>query len=188
MYSIQSNSARFIYTLSYIKNQNNNNQCRLNTGLYFSKECRSDEKIRFTETELHSIVRTVLFIHVFRTTPDESILEIINTGNITYKSDEQLTVNITTLPIFINLLDLLFGKGFATIIRRVATKCYNEYCESWRYYPFNLNIKYPSAADYVNLARFVNLSTCEYGACEKFIITNSTDNKVPLQQSTKMLK
>lgn len=55
--------------------------CRLNSnGFYFSKQARSDEKIRFTEQDIFSIVRTVAFIYVFNVTPDYSILDIINTG------------------------------------------------------------------------------------------------------------
>jgi hypothetical protein len=55
--------------------------CRLNSnGFYFSKQARSDEKIRFSEQDIFSIVRTVAFIYVFNVTPDYSILDIINTG------------------------------------------------------------------------------------------------------------
>lgn len=188
MYSIQSNSARFIYTLNYIPSTNNDEQCLLKNGCYFSKESRSDEKLRFTETDLYSIIRTILFMHVFNISPEGNIVQIINTGKVTHTIGDNVTVNILNLDTIVQLLDLLFGKGFSTVIKRVINKCYNEYCLIWKYYPYNTNIKCPSAADYINLARFVNITTCERGDCEKFITTNSTDHKIPLQQMIKVLK
>lgn len=174
--------------MDYIKNQNNTNQCRLKNDCYFSKESRSDEKIRFTETDLSSIVRTVLFMYVFKVSPEESIVEIINTGTVTHTLGENFILNVLTLDIVVGLVDSLFGNGFASVVKRVINKCLNEYNITWKYYPCISNIKYPSAADYINLARFVNVSNCKYGESEKFIITNSTDNKIPLQQSIKILK
>lgn len=190
MYSIQSNSARFIYTLNYIPNSNSNDskQCLLKNGLYFSKESRSDEKIRFTESDLYSIVRTVLFMYVFSVSPHENIVDIINTGEVTHTVGDGLTVNALTLDVAVNLVDSLFGKNFASVVKRVINKCLNEYCTTWRYYLSGSNVKYPSAADYINLSKFVNIVVCEYGDCEKFIMTNSTDHHVPLQQMTKILK
>lgn len=186
MNNTQSNSARFIYTLNYIPNKNNIEQCKLKNGLYFSKESRSDEKIRFTESDMYSLVRTVLFMHVYHVGPEESIVDIVNTGEVSYAVDVSI-VNHLTVDIIIELLDSLFGDGFARIVRRVVIKCYNEYCTIWKYYPYNPKLHFPSAADYINLAKFVNITECEYAPCELFIITNSTDYKIPLQQMLKIL-
>lgn len=188
MYSVQSNSARFIYTLNYIHNENNTAQCLLKNGFYFSKESRSDEKIRFTETDMYSIVRTILFMHVFNISPNEDIVEIINTGSVSHTIGDELMVTSMSLSDMVELLDTMLGEGFSSVSKRVINKCFNEYTICWKYYTCNASIKLPSAADYVNLSKFVNISSCTYGDCERFITTNSTDHKVPLQQTIKMLK
>lgn len=191
MYSIQSNSARFIYTLNYLPNENNIIQSKLKTGLYFSKQSRSDEKFRYTETDLHSIVRTVLFMHVFQIAPIENAAEITNSGQVSYNiTDAELILpkNILTIDIIVALLDDLFGENFSAVIKRVINKCFLEYCTVWRYYPYNDAIlKLPSASDYINLRKFVNTTDCEFGKCEQFIMANSTDHKIPLQQMHKIL-
>lgn len=190
MYSIQSNSARFIYTLHYRENKNNsaNNvqQCKLRNGLYFSKESRSDEKIRYTETDMYSIIRTALFIQVFDSSPEENIVEIVNSGQVTHIKTLNTNKPIT-ISSLVDMVDSLFGTGFSFVASRVINKCYNEYVTRWRYYPYISKIKYPSAADYINLAKFVNVSVYEYGDCELFITTNSTDHKIPMQGSKKII-
>lgn len=187
MYNIQSNSARFIYTLARTKKQIQKNTplCLLKNNFYFIKETRSDEKIRFTETDLYAIIRTVLFIQVFQTSPEETLIDIINSGEVAHKG--ALKAHCLNLQTFVALVDSLFGIGFAAVASRVITKCYNEYCTNWKYYPYISKVKYPSASDYLNLARFVNVTSSDYGECEKFIIANASDHKIHLQQNKKIL-
>ncbi|ATY70245.1 GrBNV gp61-like protein [Tomelloso virus] len=186
MYSIQSNSARFIYTLNYKENQNKSNQCRLKSGLYFSKESRSDEKIRYTETDMYSIMRTILFLYTFRVSPNESLLEIVNTGQVNYHFGSPVVVDLD-LHGLIGLYDTIFGKNFSNVTSRVLNKCFNEYATIWQYFPYENSIKCPSASDFINCAKFVNACVAEYAPCEKFITTNGTDHKIPLQQAIKKL-
>lgn len=157
---------------------------------YFSKESRSDEKIRYTETDMYSIVRTILFMHAFQIAPNESIVEIINTGQVSHceMAPNGSVVADLSVQTIVELLDSMFGAGFATVVKRVAGKCYTEYSTVWKFYPYISNIKCPSASDYINLYRFVNASTCEYSACERFITTNTSDHKIPLQENKKLLK
>lgn len=176
MYNCQSNSARFIYTLSstllneqylYKKvlqispinntevkikfnNKRHKNECETNSsktnedfiicqlknGFYFTKEPRSDEKIRFTETDMTSIVRTILFTYCFNIKPMQSILQIVTFGDVDYNFKKLRLKHKLTPTTIIALLDMLFGDGFAIIVKRPILTVYKEYMTSWRNVPF----------------------------------------------------
>lgn len=205
MFNAQANTARFIYTISTTIPEtdddsavNDLEKCRehtqfktyakLNNGFYFKKVARSDEKVRYTETDIHSIVRTVLFMHVFECEPDNSLLDIINSGDVSYKLDPDFRQrNQLTLQDVKELLDQLFGENFAMVVRRVVSKCMLEYNNIWKYYPFVSNLRLPSAQDIVKLARFVNASMSVFSGTTLFLLENSTDNRIPLQGNIKYL-
>lgn len=139
------------------------NWCVLkNSNFCLTKEARSDEKIRFTENEMTSIVRTILFMYVFRTSPKETLLEIINTGEVShnplpYNRNAFHEITITEI---ICLFDYLFGDRLSSVVSRPIGAILKEYNDQWRYFPLNRNnIKTPSCQDYQLLAKFVNLST-----------------------------
>lgn len=202
MNNIQANSARFIYTISteapppLSSSSNDQNQsvppnhyAKLHNGFYLKKEARSDEKVRYTEGDIHAIVRTVLFIYIFECEPDNSLLEIINTGQVHYTlPDDFRQVNDLNIEIAKNLLDRMFGEGFALVARRVLNKCLLEYNNSWQYYPFSTKLNLPSAQDIVKMARFVNASMSAYSSTTLFLSENTTDNKIPLQSNIKYLR
>ncbi|AUQ43993.1 putative gp61-like protein [Esparto virus] len=164
--------------------------CKLKNGFYLTKVARSDEKIRYTETDMYSMVRTVLFIHCYGITPMESLTQIINTGEITFECDDfpnQLRQNLT-LGIAVQLLDMLFGDGFSTVVSRMVIKCMQEYNCVWRYYPYNSRITCPSALDFIKLARFINTSTFQYSKSTQFMLNNTCDHRIPLQNTIKRLR
>lgn len=195
MFNNQANSARFIYTISStkpsLKNKYNRDipSCHLRNGFYLTKEARSDEKVRYTETDITCIVRTVLFIHVFEISPENSLIEIVNSGQVSYNLEREFRIkNELNMPIIKKLLDLLFGDGFSFIVRRVIAKCFHEYNNVWRNYPYRNAILMPSAMDYLKLARFVNASLSRYTCPTKFILSNMNDHKISLQNNIKLLK
>lgn len=195
MYNCQANSARFIYTISTSSAAANNHttkdgtkdMCLLKNGFYFTKEARSDEKVRYTETDISCIVRTILFMYVFQVSTSDSLLDIINNGDVRYTFTEFKFVNVLTTDIAKRLLDSLFGDGFSFIIKRVLSKYLIEYNRIWRNYPYINSIQLPSASDYLKLVRFVNASQCQYSTATQFILSNSQDHKIPLQSNVKFL-
>lgn len=212
MFNNQANNARFIYTLNYLHRDNNttttttsattttttsinnNNtqvqRCMLKNGFVLSKESRSDEKLRYTEHDLRSIIRTVLFIHVFEMSPNESLVDIINTGQVSYDCvDGKLQLhNKLNIAVAMELLDSMFGKNFSVVTKKELLRCYEEYAQKWHYYPFITGIVFPSAADYIRLSKFVNISVPVLSEPIQFILRNSTDFKVPLQNNVKIFK
>lgn len=221
MYNVQANSTRFVYTLNYLPKGNNKDharsqkiiprpesghtddllidesnatidECRLKNGLYFSKESRTDGKIRFNEQDMEAVVRTVMFIHAFRLTPNQSIADIVQFGSIDYTVGNFLNVQFYPFESLCNviyLLDSLFGGHFSAVVRRVIMKCYNEYRLIWLNFQFTeLAVNMPSADDYVKLLRFVNCATYKYSATTQFLTKNVLDHKIPLQNSIKNLK
>lgn len=220
MYNLQSNSARFIYTLSAIEpndvleenksqtsiletkttcdgisttlpmsNSIQRRYCKLNSNYYLLKAPRSDEKIRYTESDMYSIVRTVLFMYCYEMSPNESLNEIINTGEISFDFNQTPNyIKTLNMSIMIQLLDSLFGNNFSYVVGRVLIKCLDEYNHSWRFYPYMSKIILPSARDFVKLARFMNITTFKYSKVTQFILNNSMDHKVPLQNNIKLLK
>lgn len=188
--SLQSNGARLIYTLGDRPPTTHNTYCLLNNGYYFMKEARSDEKLRYTESEIRGIVRTVTFMYVFDDGPCESMLELINTGepytrrrhDPIDRPNELLDVNT-----MIELLDRLFGNGFSVVARHSVTQVYTEYMYDWRYYLYGQTVRAPSTDDFVRVSRFVNVPSCRYSSATDFINDNVTDRRVPLQNNEKIL-
>lgn len=194
MYNVQANSARFIYTISSTKptidpKSENIPYCHLKNGFYFTKEPRSDEKMRYTETDMENIVRTILFIYVFEISTESSLLEIITSGQVEYKLDKPINLkNHLSLSLISEILDMLFGDGFSFIVRRVIYKCFKEYISNWSKYPYVEYIYLPSAGDYLKLSRFVNAPLSRYTKPTRFILDNIHDFKIKLQNNVKILK
>lgn len=187
MFAVQSNGARLIYTISE-KKPIDYDSCQLTNGYYFSKEPRSDEKLRYTETDITSIIRVVLFTYVFNVSPYESLLDLVNNYDNDYVTiDEPKIANELSLEIASTLLDKLFGHKFSTITKHSFVKIYNEYMTTWRYYLYGKTISIPSISDYLKLARFMNIPLSRYTNATTFINKNFNDHKIKLQGLVKML-
>jgi len=198
MYNFQANTARYIYTISLFDSANtsellkdpNKPIARLRNGFIFTKEARSDEKIRYTETDLMQIIRTILFLYVFNVKIKTSIVDIINTGEIEYEDlqfDALKSINPLTINIASQLLNKFFGDNFSFVVRRCILKCYVEYMKIWRFYPYINNCLLPSADDVIKVMRFINTPIDRYTPATLFIVNNSTDKKIPFQNNTKNL-
>lgn len=188
--SLQSNGARLIYTLNDKPPKSHNTYCLLNNGYYFMKEARSDEKLRYTESEIRSIVRTVTFMYVFDNGPIESILELINSGEeytVRRAADQIDRLNELDVNVMVELLDSLFGEGFSVVARHSVTHVYTEYMYDWRYYLYGKSVPMPSTNDFIRVSRFVNVPSCRYSSATDFINDNVTDRRVPLQNNEKIL-
>lgn len=192
MYNNQTNGSRLIYTINdYIEADTTNTVsewCYLKNGFCFTKVARSDEKVRYTESDMHAIIRTVLFIEVFRIGPNETLLELINTGQVSYPSNIDYRARRLTLRNARKLLDSLFGDQFSVVVRRVLLICYHEYQTKWQYYPFVSSVAAPSASDVIKMCRFVNATTSRYSNPTQFLVNNSVDHKIYLQSQVKYLK
>ncbi|AYP97944.1 GrBNV gp61-like protein-like protein [Mauternbach virus] len=182
-------------TQSHIKNIINTTKhrrqryCKLNSNYYLLKAPRSDEKIRYTESDMYSIVRTVLFMYCYEMSPNESLNEIINTGEISFDLNQTPNhIKLMNISTMVQLLDSLFGDNFSYVVSRVLIKCLDEYNHLWRFYPYRSKIIFPSARDFVKLARFMNITTFKYSKVTQFMLNNSMDHKVPLQNNIKLLK
>lgn len=200
MYDVQSNKARFIYTISLTpktpeilsdcSTKLSSSSVRLVNGFYFSKVTRSDEKLIYTEHDMTSILRTVLCMHVFRLAPCESLQEIVYSGQVTFPDDgASLTVYTPDLSVqcIVDIVDSLLGKGFCSVVARPLEKVYSEYKHGWRYYAFGRPVALPSAADFIRLYRFVNAPNYRLSAATKFVLFNGDDHKIPLQGRVKRL-
>lgn len=197
MYDVQSNKARFIYTISLTPKTTESlagttklSSVRLVNGFYFSKVTRSDEKLIYTEHDMTSILRTVLCMHVFRLAPCESMQEIINSGLVTYPDDGvSLTVYNPGLSIecIVDIVDSLLGTGFCSVVTRPLEKVYSEYKHAWRYYAFGHPVALPNPADFIRLYRFVNAPNYRLSSATRFVLFNGDDHKIPLQGRVKRL-
>lgn len=163
--------------------------CILNGNkFWFSKEPRSDEKLRFTETDLYEIIRSVLFMYVFNVQPNESMVEIVNTGEVTYPPCLLENVRELNPPVAIKLLDKLFGRNFAVVAKRALGKCLLEYETTWRFAHYNFALLGPpSAFEIRKLVKFVNITSATYSIPTQFINNNTYDNEIPLQTNYKYL-
>lgn len=186
MYNIQSNAARLIYTLSDTKPTSDIIFCKLKNGFYFKKEARSDEKLQFTERDMFSIIRTILFMYVFKCSPLESYSEIIYLNKLTLNEINPNDINDLTLSDIIILLDKLFGENFCRVINRHINIIYNEYKMYWRYSKFDTHILALSPLDIKKLNSFVNTPISSFTAATKFIAENKAIN-IHLQGKIKKL-
>lgn len=185
----QPNSVRLIYTLLNLR-PTDIPHCELSNGFYFAKVTRSDERLRFTETDMSSIVRTILFMYAFDVTPKNSMLDMINHGDvseITRRDIKRHTPKSLSLSTARLLLDSLFGEHFATVARRAVYRTLCEYMREWRYFGVGATIRVPSANDFIKIYRFVNIISPKYSDVTNFINNNIKDNKMYLQTANKRL-
>lgn len=229
MFNRQSNKARTIYTLSnverFLKDDNtpvindeySTPRILLNNGYYFTKESRSDEKLLYTEGDIESIVRTILFIHAFRVVPRESTPEMVYSGNVTltwpnreryfenvrddnsdHSNDTEFCdIKYEDAPLILyNQLDEI-----SECVRVLDNLLGEGFCLVARRplqmvhsqymtawrYHMLKSIRMPSAADYIKLYRFINTVNVTYSIPTIFILQNTTDNKLPLQSREKRL-
>lgn len=185
----QANSVRLIYTMSRTRPKTLLH-CHLVNGFYFSKIPRTDERLRFVEREMQSIIRTVLFMYVFETGTKTELIDLINRGEELHEISEQ-DMRKTPKPLSVrvasHVLDQLFGRNFSVIVRRLVRIVVMEYMEVWRYYNVGVSVKYPSVQDFVKIYRFINVVAPTYSTPTMFINTNVHDRKIPLQNARKIL-
>lgn len=184
----QSNSVRLIYTM--FRDKPNTLCCKLHNGFYLAKVSRSDGLLRFTETDMHSIVRSVLFMHAFEVSTSDSMLDMINTGQSKQIKIDDIEITRPkplTLRTARYVLDTLFGKNFTMITRHAVNKVMLEYMREWRYFVVGTPIRVPSANDFIKIYRFANVVSPCYSDVTAFINTNIDDHKVFLQTAVKRL-
>ena len=191
-YSEQSNGVRSIYTISeYEPKIKTCKFAKLINGLYFYKVARSDELLRYTETDVRTIIRVILFTYVFSISPDESIIELINTGTFTDGVDKENLNSIVcqelTLEIANYILDATLGENFSSVAKHSVALVFEEYMTRWRYFQMGCSVSTPSADDYIRLFRFVNVPLVGYTPATKFINYNTHDHKILLQGTVKVL-
>jgi len=109
----------------------------------------------------------------------QSILQIVTFGDVDYNFKKLRLKHKLTPTTIIALLDMLFGDGFAIIVKRPILTVYKEYMTSWRNVPFEKSIAQPSARDIAKVYRFVNTPLSEYTAATRFIVTDINDFKLP---------
>lgn len=171
MYNNQSNKARYIYTLSNIRKDNT---ILLNNNLYFAKECRSDEKLRYTEADMCNIVRVLCFIYAFECSIESSMVDLARLGD--YPKSCIVDVNfiyaITNLSIldFVAFIDKCMGNGFTAVCKRPFQKIYHEIVTVWKLGIPKLILS-PSAHDFMLLRQFVGMTNSEYSKSAKFILS-----------------
>lgn len=184
----QSNNMRLIYTM--FRDKPNTLCCKLHNGFYLAKVSRSDDLLRFTETDMHSIVRSVLFMYAFEVSPRDSMLDMINTGQSMQIKIDDIEITrpkLLTARIIRYVLDTLFGKNFTMITRHAVSKVMLEYMREWRYFVVGTPIRVPSANDFIKIYRFANVVSPRYSDVTHFINTNLDDHKVFLQTAVKRL-
>lgn len=183
----RSNGSRFVYVMteqSSIKDSIGKHKVCLPNGFILEKRPKSDELLRYTERDIRSIIRTIIFIHVFpELTPRESLEDLVFEGRSYSFAENNNTYNINDISLeqMVRILDTLLGTGFCRIARHSVTEMYHEYMNDWRYYRFGRHVYAPSTRDYVRLARFVNAATCRYSKMSEFVNRNADDNKIPFQ-------
>lgn len=190
----QANSARYIYTLHETLETVRKGEpyCKLRNSphFYLTKEARSDEKIRFTENYMTSVVRTILFMHAFDTVPENPIDDILYKGVVWY-ADTAPTELVNPLHSLVEcalILDTLLGEGFSTVCRRPLSEVYNRcWAKEWKYSDYYKQVQMPSALDYVRLIRLVNVTYASHTDCTMFATRNATDLNIKLQQNCKRL-
>lgn len=194
--NLQSNSVRLVYCMVPRDAENyRRRRCNLINGFALEKRPRSDELLRYTERDIRSIVRTIMFMHVFPDlVPADSLHDMVFIGNeyrcVSDPTDVLPSRGIDqgrdTIPLseFVTMLDRIIGQGFCRVTRHSLTEIYHEYMNEWRYYGGGQRTQAPSTRDYVRLARFVNATTCRYSKLSEFVNRNADDNKIQLQTRT----
>lgn len=185
----QTNGARLIYSLSRVPPISSEVYCRLRVnGLYFSKVARSDEKLRYCESDIRSVLRCVIFGYVFDCWPQESLLELINKSPLmpTMHQSTRIIDCPLTFALACQLVDYMFGDNFAQVTRHSLLNVYREYEYKWRYFKYGLSVRTPSVHDYILLARFVNPTYDRYSNVVSFINANTTDDQILYQSAIKI--
>lgn len=157
MESQQLNTQRFVYTIT---KKLHKNSIKLNTGVYFSKMSRSDELIKYTESNMESIVKVLLYFILQYNYTNVSILH------------------------FVNMVDKLFGYGFCMIIRRPIQIVFENYRLT------NLSrmtLFVPSELQFLMLNNFIWNTYTSYSFNDAFILQNSNDHKKQIQSNSKNL-
>lgn len=184
----QSNNGRFIYTISETE-PTSAVFSLLRTGRYFYKTPRSDEKIKFTETDMLIIIQTILCIHLFQLSTNETIEDIIKSGEVSYKPTTTLTPKVVSITDVRMLLDTVFGEGFSAVTKRVVYKWSHLYHANIKNFPFNQQrVCLPSAHDIIKLNTFMShtFTRDALSPIEMFLLVGST-RKCVLQGSIKKL-
>lgn len=183
------NGTRLIYTLLVNKPTNNERFALLNNGYYLTRTTRSDEKLRFTESNLCSMIECVLFMSLMNASPENSIGELAMTdNNLKYTAVIPNFVfnDVVSLCGFCDLLDNLFGVGFSLIARRTISKVWRHWLTKYRYISC-IKINGPSPRDYLVLYKFLNVTSPCLSDTTKFLTFNSYDGKIFLQNAVKRL-
>lgn len=191
------NGVRGIYTLFPTAPLNCKpfNYALLRNGFYLMKVAKTDEKVRYTYTEMNSIVRCLLFVYAFDHSPRCSMLEMIHSTE-PYDMDEKelqerIIRNRGPRPLDFEiarlLLDECFGENFSTVTACQVKNVVQEYKRDWRYSVCGAPVRVPSNLDFVLLQRFVNAPLSLYTDSTLFVNTNLRDNKILLQNNPKRL-
>lgn len=186
----QANSVRLIYSLTKCRPKQPRLFCKLTNGLYLSKIPRTDERLRFTEADIRSIVRTILFMYVFDVSPRKSMLDLVNTGTLDTITDRDMADRpreLTTRTAK-RVLDELIGANFSVIARKPVRAVIGEYMKCWRYYNLGVKVSTPNAKDFIKIYRFINTVLADYSQPTLFINSNLNDHKIHLQGTRKILK
>lgn len=188
LYNFQSNNARLAYTLTN-KPTTINKSTQLFNNFFLNKEPKSDEKYIFTETFMRKIIRTILFHFTFNIRLKKNIYDIIYSGTINVYDDflEGDTLNIDQFSIkdYTTVLDHLFGRGFSLVTNKPLIDVYYEYENKWKYAVLGKAVNFPSAEDYINLYKFVNIENISYTETSIFILRNSIQSKYKCQNKSK---
>lgn len=183
------NGTRLIYTILIDEPTNNERFALLNNGYYLTRTTRSDEKLRFTEGNLRSMIECIIFMSLLNASPENSIGELSMTANdIKYiEVIPNFTFNdSTSLCDFCDLLDRLFGVGFSLIARRTISSVWRQWLTKYRYVSC-MKIKGPSPRDYLVLYKFLNVTSPYLSDTTKFLTFNNRDGKIFLQNAVKRL-
>lgn len=183
------NGTRLIYSLLVDEPTNNERFALLHNGYYLTRTTRSDEKLRFTERNLCSMIKCVMFMSLLNASPENSIGELAMTANdIKYTAVIPNFVfnDVVSLCGFCDLLDHLFGVGFSLIARRTISRIWQHWLTKYRYVSC-IKIDGPSPSDYLVLYKFLNVTSPWLSDTAKFITFNSYDGKIFLQNAVKRL-
>lgn len=179
MFNLQANTARYSYTLS-IKEPKTEPKIKLKNNYYFNKEAKSDEKLLYTETQIYSLISTVLIMHLLNYYPQDSITSLIYNDNATFStvniSNFNENLNVYDLK---NILDSVFGHGFSFVAKKPLLKFNEFYKRKLIYVKYGTSINLPTTQDFINLYRFLNTQNPSYSSVVKFLVGNTLDHKFP---------
>lgn len=183
------NGTRLIYSLLNHPPTNNDRFALLNNGYYFTRTTRSDEKIRFTEADMMSILRCSIFMLLFNLSPKNSVYELLvhpETLELTPILQDFEFNDSVSLCEFCDKLDRLVGVGFSLIVRRPLSRVWWLWLTKYRYAEC-LAVHTPSPKDYLILYKFINTTSVHLSASAELILFNERDGRVYLQNAIKRL-